>query len=165
MHSSFGSRVVGLTSLAFFAVDRADVDDAAPALFNHVGHHLLGHVEHGVQVGVHHGIPVVAGHFQEHAVLGDASVVDQHVNAAMLGFGFGEGLYCGIPIADVAHRCIKGVTQSFLLIEPFGEVAGWATTCDDLETFLMKALANGGTDTPHATCDVSYFLTHEVVSS
>jgi len=49
---------------------------------------LLGHVEHGVQVGFNDCIPIFARHFQEHAVFGNACVVDQHVNGAVLGFGF-----------------------------------------------------------------------------
>jgi hypothetical protein len=51
-----------------------------------------------------------------------------------------------------------------VLVQPFGEIAGRAATGDDLETVFVQALANGGTDTAHTTRDVSYFLTHEVVS-
>jgi hypothetical protein len=47
-----------------------------------------------------------------------------------------------------------------LLVEPLGEITRWAATCDDFETFFVKALANGGTDTTHTACDVCNFLTH-----
>jgi hypothetical protein len=57
-----------------------------------------------VQVGVDDGIPVFAGHLQEHAVAGDAGVVDQHVDRAVLGLGLAEGLHRGVPVGDVAHE-------------------------------------------------------------
>jgi hypothetical protein len=135
-------------------------DDTAPAFFHHVGHDLFGHVEHGVQVGVDHCIPVFACHFQEHAILGDACVVHQHINDAMFFFRFGESGDGGIPITHVTHRGVERVAQGFLLVQPFGEVTRWAAARNDLETLFVKALANRGTNTAHATCDVRYFLTH-----
>ena len=62
-----------------------------PALFDHVGHHLLGDVEHAVQVGFNHLVPVLAGHLEEHAVAGDAGIVDQHIDAAVFCLGLGKG--------------------------------------------------------------------------
>jgi hypothetical protein len=47
-----------------------------------------------------------------------------------------------------------------LLGNPFDVVARGAATGDDFETFFVQALANGGTDAPHAAGDVGYFLTH-----
>jgi hypothetical protein len=35
-----------------------------------------------------------------------------------------------------------------------------AAAGDDLETILVQALADGGTNATHATGDVRYFLTH-----
>jgi hypothetical protein len=160
VHAGLGGRVVGLAGLALFAVDRRDLDDAAPALFHHARHHLLGHVEHGVQVGVDDGVPVLARHLQEHAVAGDAGVVDQHVDGAMLGLGLGEGLDGGVPVGHVAHAGVEGVAQRLLLVQPLVEVAGRAAAGDDLETVLVQALADGGTDATHATGDVGNFLTH-----
>eukprot|EP01032_Pedospumella_encystans_P008462 gene8463-10043_t len=53
----------------------------------------------------------------------------------------------------------KGISpceaQGFLLAQPFVEVTGRAATGDDLEAFLVKALADRGTDTAHATCDAT----------
>ena len=80
----------------------------------------------------------------------------------MLGFGFGESFHRRVPIADVADRRIEGVTQSFLLVQPLHKVTCGAATRDDFEAFFVKALANGGSDTPHTTCDVRYFLAHVV---
>jgi len=42
-------------------------------------------------------------------------------------------------------------------------VARRAATGDDLETFLVQALADGGTDTTHATGHICNFLTHVVL--
>ena len=78
----------------------------------------------------------------------------------MLGFGFGEGFHGGIPITDIAHRCVKGVAQSCLLANPLNVVARGAATGDDFKTFFVQALANGGTDTTHTASNVSNFLTH-----
>ena len=161
MHTGLGSRVVGLTGLALFAIDRRDVDDAAPALFNHVTDHLFGHVEHAVQVGFDHRIPVFTRHLHEHAVTGDTGVVDQHVDGAVFGLGLFEGFHGGLPRADITHRCVEGKTQFFLLAQPFGMVTCRAAARDDFETLLVQTLADGGPDATHATRDIRYFLTHE----
>ena len=137
MHTGLGSRVVGLTGLTLGTVDRADVDDAAPALFHHIAHHLLGDVEHGVQVGLDHLLPVIGRHFDEHAVTCNACVVHQHIDIAALGLGTIECLDGGIPVADITCRRIEGITQSFLLLKPLLEIARWATSCDDLEAIFV----------------------------
>ena len=161
MHPGFGSRIIGLTRLAFCAVHRRDIDDAAPTFFHHVGDHLLGHVEHRVQVGLDHHVPVLTAHFQEHAVARNTGVVHQHIDHAMLGLGLGKGFHGGVPIADIARRCVKGVAQCRLFANPLDVVTGGATTCDDFKTFFVQALANGGTDSTHTTGNVSNFLTHD----
>ena len=78
----------------------------------------------------------------------------------MRGLGFGEGLYRGIPVADIADRGVEGITERLLFGQPFGVVAGRAAAGDDLETFFGQSLANGGSDSTHTACDVGYFLTH-----
>jgi hypothetical protein len=164
VHAGLGGRVVGLAGLALLAVDRADLDDAAPALFHHARHHLLGDVEHAVQVGVDHGVPVLRRHLQEHAVARDAGVVDQHVDRAVLGLGLGEGLDGAVPVGHVAHRGVEGVAQRLLLVQPLVEVAARAAAGDDLEAFLVQALADGGADAAHAAGDVCNFLCHVLMS-
>ena len=161
MHTGLGGRVVGLASLALFAIHRRDVDDAAPALFNHVADHLFGHVEHAVQVGFDHRIPVFARHLHEHAVTGDTGVVDQHVDGAVFGLGFGECFDGGVPRTDITHRCIEREAEGLLLGQPLCMVTCGAATRDDLETFLVQTLADCGSDATHAPRDIRYFLTHE----
>ena len=160
MHAGFGCGVVGLPSLPLLAIDRRDVDDAAPALFHHVGHDLLGHIEHGVQIGVHHRIPVFTRHLQEHAVLGDAGVVDQHIDGAVLGLCLGEGLDGGIPVAHIANRRVEGIALGLLGVQPLRKVAGGTATGDDLEALLEQTLADRRSDSAHASSDVRDFLTH-----
>ena len=161
VHTGFGSGVVGLASLAFFTVDGADVDDAAPAFVNHVGNHLFGHIEHAVEVGFDHAVPVFTGHFQEHAVFGDTGVVHQDVDHTVLCLGFGESFNRRIPRAHIAHRSVKRVAQSGLLGDPFGVVTRRAAAGDDFEAFFVKTLANGGSDAAHTASDVSYFSIHD----
>jgi hypothetical protein len=138
VHAGLGRRVVGLARLALGAVDRADVDDAAPALFDHVAHHLLGDVEHAVQVGLDDRAPVFGRHLQEHAVARDAGVVDQHVDGAMRGLGGGEGLDGGLPVADVADRGVELEAFGFLFGQPLGVVARGAATGDHGESVLCR---------------------------
>ncbi len=160
VHAGLGRRVVGLARLALLAVDRRDLDDAAPAFFDHARHHLLGDVEHAGQVGVDHRVPVFARHLHEHAVARDAGVVDQHVDRAVLADGLGEGLHGGIPVGDVAHRRVEGVAERLLLVDPLDEVARRTAAGDDLEAVLVQALADGGADAAHAAGDVRHFLCH-----
>jgi len=47
-----------------------------------------------------------------------------------------------------------------LFVKPFVEVTGRATAGHHGETFFEQALANGGSDAPHAAGDVGYFFTH-----
>ena len=114
-----------------------------------------------VEVGVDHRVPVVARHLQEHAVARDAGVVDQHVDRAVLGLmALVKACTVRIPVGDVADRGVEGVALRLLLADPLGEVARRAAAGDDLEAFLVQALADGGADAAHAAGDVSHFLCH-----
>ena len=59
------------------------------------------HVEQRVQVGVDDGVPLLGRHLVEHAVAGDAGVVDQHVDRAEVGLHLCEAGRAGVEIADV----------------------------------------------------------------
>ena len=122
------------------------------------------HVEHGVEVGVDHRLPVLDRHFQEHAIAGDAGVVDQHVDGTVLGHGLAESFGGGVPIGHIADRSVKGVTLGFLLAQPFVKVTAGAAARNDLVAHLVQTMANGGPDAAHAACDVCDFLTHVLVS-
>src|SRR3546814_14143808 len=76
----FGGGIVDLPILPRLAVDRTDVDDAAPAALDHAGKAGLGHVEAAAEVDAHHVVPVVIAHPREGAAAGDAGVVDHDVD-------------------------------------------------------------------------------------
>src|SRR5437879_1149338 len=57
-HAGLGGRVISLAKVAHLADHRADVDDAAVALLEHVRHHFKGDVENAVQVDVDDRVPV-----------------------------------------------------------------------------------------------------------
>src|SRR3546814_1048264 len=61
----FGGGIVDLPILPRLAVDRTDVDDAAPAALDHAGKAGLGHVEAAAEVDAHHVVPVVIAHPRE----------------------------------------------------------------------------------------------------
>src|SRR3546814_19625089 len=82
--SRFGVGVVDLAVLAGLAVDRTDVDDPAPSAFAHAGKAGLGRVETAAEVDAHHHVPVLEAHFVQHAVTGDAGIVDDDVDRADL---------------------------------------------------------------------------------
>ncbi|MOA11376.1 hypothetical protein D3C78_1313120 [compost metagenome] len=160
MHAGLGGGIIGLTGLALDAVDRADVDDAAPALLHHVADHLLGHVEHGCQIGLDDRVPVLARHLQEHAVPRNARIVDQHIDLAVFRLGAAESIDRGLPVTDVAHRRVEFKAQCLLLIDPLLEITRRTATRDHLEAILVKTLADRRANAAHTPRDVRYFLTH-----
>ena len=59
------------------------------------------HVEQRVEVGVDDGVPLIRRHLVEHAVLGDAGVVDQHVDRSEILLDLREAGDAGVVVADV----------------------------------------------------------------
>ena len=101
--------------------------------------------------------------FGEGTAVGDAGVVDQHVDGAVFGLGVGEGLHRGVPVAHVADRSVEGVAQRLLFVQPLFIVASGAAARDDLHPFPVQALTNGSANSTHASRDVCDFLTHCVL--
>ncbi len=60
----------------------------------------MGHVEEAVQVGRDHLVPLLAGHAVEHAVPGDAGIVDQDLDRPQIGLDLGDALDAGVVIGD-----------------------------------------------------------------
>jgi hypothetical protein len=119
---------------------------------------LLGDVEHAVEVGGDHRIPVGLAHLAELAVTRDTGVVHQHAHGSMVSLDLVKSCNGRVPIAHVADGRVEGVAQRFLLVNPFGEVACGTATCNDLETFFVQTLADGGTDTTHTAGYICYFF-------
>ena len=55
------------------------------AALAHALDHRPGHGEHRIEVGAEHRRPLVEGHLVEHAVAGDAGIVDEHVDRPEIG--------------------------------------------------------------------------------
>lgn len=83
----FGGAVEGEAGQGGLADDGGDIDDLAAALAFHVGDGGLGAVEEGEDVGVEEGLHVGRGDFVEAAVLAEAGVVDEDIEAAEVGDG------------------------------------------------------------------------------
>src|SRR5690606_39077029 len=69
---------------------RGDVDDLAAALGDEVPAGGLAHEERGLDVDVHHVVPVLLAELHRVGAADQAGVVDQHVEAAEAGDGFGD---------------------------------------------------------------------------
>jgi hypothetical protein len=142
------------------AVDRGDVDDAAPAALDHIVDDLLGHVEQAGEVGLDDRVPVGAAHLAEHAVARDAGVVHQHIDRPVFALRLLEGRDGRIPVPDVADRGIEGVAERLLLAQPLVEIAARPATGDHREAVLVQSLAHRRADAAHATGHVCHFLSH-----
>ena len=99
--AGLGRGIVDLAELALLAVDRGDVDDAAEFAGAHAFDHLAGHVEQRAEIGVDDRVPLIERHLVEGAVLGDAGVVDQHVDRAEVGFDLLDTGRAGVERVDV----------------------------------------------------------------
>jgi hypothetical protein len=156
--ASLGGRVVGLPELALLAIHRGDVDDAAPALLEHVVDDLLGDVEQAVEIRLDDLVPLLVGHLAEQAVARDAGVVDQHVRGTVLGPDSLEGRLGRVPVRDVALRRVHLVALRVHFGEP-AVLAGRsrAATGDDFEAGLAETLRDGRADAAHAAGHVGDF--------
>ena len=81
-HAELAGGVVGLAEVAVDADHRAGVENHAAALRHHGVGHGLGAMEHAAQVDVDHAVELLQRHLLQPRILGDASVVHQHVDAA-----------------------------------------------------------------------------------
>jgi hypothetical protein len=87
--------------LAGLTVDRPDVDDAAPAAFDHAAERRLGHVEASAKVDAHHIMPVVIAHARERSVARDSGVVNDDVDRPDLGGDLCAAIEARLMIADI----------------------------------------------------------------
>src|SRR3546814_8786775 len=66
----FGGGIVDLAVLASLPVDRADVDDAAPAALDHAAKGRSRHVEAAAEVDAHVIVTIVVAHTRQRDVAG-----------------------------------------------------------------------------------------------
>ncbi|MGY3497397.1 hypothetical protein ACVW1B_006816 [Bradyrhizobium sp. USDA 4502] len=67
----------------------------------HALDHLARHVEQRAEVGVDHGIPLLDRHLVERGILGDAGIVDEHVDRAEIGLDLLDAGRAGVERGDV----------------------------------------------------------------
>ena len=81
-HARLRGRIVRAAEDAAAALrrDRAEIDDAARLLLPHGRDHRLAHVERAAQVHVEHRVVVLRRDVHDLQRLGDAGIVDQHVD-------------------------------------------------------------------------------------
>lgn len=97
----FGGGVVGLSGGSGLSYNRGDVDDAAPASFDHSRDNSLREEEGASEIGAEYVLKVGGAHAEGEAIFGDARVVDQDFNFPEVSDdGFDAG-FDGIFAADV----------------------------------------------------------------
>ena len=90
----------------FWPLTGTDGDHAAELALAHAGPDRVGHVEDAREVGVDDLFPLLRGHLVEHAVAGDAGVVDEDLDRAELGLDLGHARLAGVVIG---HRPFEGL--------------------------------------------------------
>ena len=103
--AGLGGGIVDLAVLPRLPVDRADVDDPAPAALAHAGEGRLGHVEAPAEVDAHDIVPVLEAHLVERAVAGDPGVVDDDVDGTELRLDRSAAGLRRLVIAHVPPPC------------------------------------------------------------
>ena len=138
--SGFGGGVVRLAGLAGFADDGGDVDDAAPAVFDHLGHDGLSHEEGSGEIGREDVVPVFALHAHGEDVAGDSGVVDEDVDGTEVGEGgFGavaDGLFAGDVEGEgvcASSGGVDGVGDFVELVEIAGGESDGCSTMGEFE--------------------------------
>jgi len=84
----------------------------------------MGHVENAVEIGADNLRPLRRRHFMEHAVAGNARIVDKDIGGAVRGFNFGDAALAGfivahIPFEDV-DACFRLECRRRLVIARIG---------------------------------------------
>ena len=130
MHAGFCGGVVGLAELPLGAVDGGDVDDPAPAPFEHAVNEWPGHVEYGIEIDARDGIPIGVAQLAERGITRDAGVIDQDVDAVTVCLDAVGQLQAGAMVGDIRAVGGEGVTFAGLGFQPRAN-AGIARRMDD----------------------------------
>jgi hypothetical protein len=96
-----------LADVADLAGDAGDVDDASAAAVEHVDDGGFAHVEGAGEVDAQDFVPVVDAHFPDGPVDGDAGVVDEDVEAAVLLDDLLDDALAVVGVADVALMQVR----------------------------------------------------------
>lgn len=101
-HAALGGGVVDEAREGDLVAAGADIDDAAAAIVLHDTGGLLGAEEAALEVGIEDVVPLLFGEFEERFPGLDAGVIDEDIEAAVIGDDFGEHRLDGGGIADVS---------------------------------------------------------------
>ena len=104
-----------MPKIAINAHHRRGIEDHAAALGHHAVGHGLGAVEHAPQIDIDHPVKLFQAHFLQPGILGDARVIDQHIDAPELRQGV---LHHGVDhftLGHIDHPACNGHAQGFAL--------------------------------------------------
>ena len=102
-----------------------------------------------IEVGADDGGPLIEGHLVEHAVAGDAGIVDENVDGAELGFDRADARLAGSGIGDVELED----RDAGLGFELVGGFVIAAVIGGNLVARFLQGLRNRGTDAAGAAGD------------
>ena len=130
MHAGFCGGVVGLAELPLGAVDGGDVDDPAPAAFEHAVDEWPGDVENGVEIDAQDRIPIGVAQLAERSIARDARVVDQNVDVVTVCLNEAGQLLAGGMVGHI--RAVGDEVVAFVRLgfQPRAD-AGIAWRVDD----------------------------------
>ncbi len=97
----FGGNVGGQVRRGQQPSQRRGVDDVAVALGDHVRQGRLDAVDDATQVDIDAAVPMRNGEVERVTAHTDAGVIEDHVQAAVLGYGLVDHGCHGIGIADI----------------------------------------------------------------
>ena len=113
VHAVFGGTVGSLAEDASCTCDRGDVDDAAVAAFDHLGESQSCAEKGAFEVHINDAFHDIEGLLGKFNVLDDASVVNENVDAAVIGFDDVDGFGYGIFVRNVYCEG-KDIVSSFV---------------------------------------------------
>ena len=150
MDTRLGGGIVDLANLSALAVDRTDIDDAAPFAFAHAGKYSLGHVETACQVDADHLVPLLKRHLHHRRIAGDARVVDHDIDRAEFSLDSRACIKAGLVVAHIpfAHGN-SGAIRKFLGRCIIATIVG-----DDQPTLFLQLQTDCFTD---AACTAGYY--------
>ena len=65
------------------------------------------------QIGFNHRLPLLVLHAHDETVLGNAGIIDEHINAAVFGHDVVDGLLRSFSITDIEHNAAAAAFKGF----------------------------------------------------
>src|SRR5262249_47514461 len=99
--AGLGRGIVDLAELPLLTVDRGNIDDTAELAGAHALDDRPCHIEQRAEIGVDHRTPLLQRHLVKGAVLGDAGIVDEHVDRTEIGLDLLDSGRAGVERGDI----------------------------------------------------------------